>query len=558
MSAGLPSSASPEAPTATLRSSPPPTRWLEPRFRASEASSEGPRDPSELQRGLRGFAGGVALASLLVPSALTVFALLGREAVLAGPWRRVGVTLGGILAVSLAVRRLCERPLTSRGVAVCGRLYFVVLCGLAGHFHSAHELHRYGAVTGLGPYIILLIFLPLVLEPDPPAILTTGTLCSVAALAGILSVPEYASSPGAIEYAPDLVFGVGGGLLFAVLIARGQSKLRRQVARARRLGSYHLEAPLGEGGMGEVWRARHRLLARPAAVKVIRPDRLDVPVLERRRILERFAREAEATATLTSVHTVRVYDFGQSDDGTFYLAMELLDGIDLRRLVALHGPLPAGRVARIVLQACESLAEAHDLGLVHRDLKPGNLMLCRQGIEVDVLKVLDFGLVTGVTGGDAGLTRAGTVIGTPAYASPEQLAGRALDGRTDLYSLGCVAYWALTGSRVFDVETAALQISAHLRDRPVEPSAHGVEIPPELERIVLACLEKDPDRRPASARQLATRIRACRCLDEWTDDDATRWWRDAALAHSSDSARRSRPVEATEPTVAAGRPDTAS
>jgi serine/threonine-protein kinase len=299
-------------------------------------------------------------------------------------------------------------------------------------------------------------------------------------------------------------------------------RLGRDIHRARRLGSYELVERLGEGGMGEVWRAKHRLLARPAAIKLIKHSRDDAQVRAR------FEREAQTTALLSSPHTVSLYDFGVSEAGGFYYVMELLRGIDLERLVARYGPLPAGRVVHILLQVCDSLEEAHDRGLVHRDIKPANIYLARQGQHYDFVKVLDFGLVKTGSAADVLATAEGSILGTPAYLAPEIATGdRDPDRRVDIYALGCVAYRLITGMLVFDdADTPMKAAIAHATQapRPLAEVAPGV--PPALADAVMACLAKQPDARPGSAAELAARLEALRAEHPWTQLDAHRWWED--------------------------------
>jgi eukaryotic-like serine/threonine-protein kinase len=236
----------------------------------------------------------------------------------------------------------------------------------------------------------------------------------------------------------------------------------------------------------------------------------------------RFEQEAKATALLRSPHTVELYDFGVTDDGVFYYVMELLDGIDLETLVRKFGPQPAARVAAIVRQACRSLAEAHRHGMVHRDIKPGNIFLCRMGGEYDFTKVLDFGLVKVVDSSDIQLTGEGATTGTPAYMPPEVSQAGSIDGRTDLYALGCVAYWLLTGHLVFEEKTATATMLAHIREQPVPPSQRTVPPAPEwLDRAILMCLAKEPSQRPASAEILAEMLDGA---DSWTARNAQDWW----------------------------------
>jgi serine/threonine-protein kinase len=296
--------------------------------------------------------------------------------------------------------------------------------------------------------------------------------------------------------------------------------------RARRLGSYELEELLGRGGMGEVWRARHRLLVRRAAIKLIRPEVLGGDEASRKIVLARFEREAQATASLRSPHTVELYDFGVSDTGAFYYVMELLEGLDLGDLVDRWGPMPAERVIYVLRQMCDSLGEAHVAGLVHRDIKPSNVLLCRYGRAVDFVKVLDFGLVKPREARGKELTADHVVSGTPAFMSPEQVLGdRPVDARTDLYAVGCVAYWLLTGKNVFEGDNAMQVMTEHARGTPVPPSRRADRsVPTDLERLVMACLEKDPDDRPRSADALAEGLDALPMNGSWTRERARQWW----------------------------------
>ena len=317
------------------------------------------------------------------------------------------------------------------------------------------------------------------------------------------------------------------------------------------LGLYRLMEKLGEGGMGEVWRARHQLLARPCAVKVIRPDRLGES--NREKTIERFRLEAMAIARLSSPNTIRLFDFGVTETGSLYFVMELLQGLDLASLVQRFGPLPAERAIAVLRQACRSLGEAHAVGLLHRDIKPHNLHLCRLGLDFDVIKVLDFGLVKSLREGNANLTADGILTGTPAYMPPERVQGSDADERSDIYALGCVAYWMLTGQTVFAGDPMAMMLH-HVRTAPQSPSklASG-PIPERLEQIVLACLEKAPERRPPSAIDLWQQLGDVRVATPWTAERAESWWRehlpdDASPLPGGDatgelSARRS--IEAT-------------
>jgi tRNA A-37 threonylcarbamoyl transferase component Bud32 len=315
----------------------------------------------------------------------------------------------------------------------------------------------------------------------------------------------------------------------APVISHIITRLGREVRRAREMGSYVLGDLIGRGGMGEVWEARHRFLARPAAIKLIKPEVLSaVTKVQADVLVQRFRREARAAANLRSPHTIQLYDFGIASDGTFYYVMELLNGMDLQTLIEEHGPLPPARTIHLLRQACESLAEAHDRGLVHRDIKPANIQVCCMGHYFDYVKVLDFGLVKHEDAGarvDPGLTAPNVVTGTPAYLSPESALGEPVDRRTDIYALGCVAYWMLTGRYVFPGEGVVQIMARHIHTPPEPPSLYSLyHIPVELDAIVLACLAKNPADRPASARELADRLARCEVEDHWSRQHAQLWW----------------------------------
>jgi serine/threonine-protein kinase len=324
------------------------------------------------------------------------------------------------------------------------------------------------------------------------------------------------------------VFPNAIGAVLSMVPARVVRGLGRAVAEAREVGNYRLGGQLGKGGMGEVYVASHRLLARPAAIKMISAEQLggNNPVSSEE-IAERFRREASAAANLRSPHTIELYDFGTASDGTLYYAMELLDGITLHTLVDSYGAQPAGRVIHVLRQACLSLAEAHGMGLVHRDIKPSNLMLCRMGTEVDYLKVLDFGLVKASGGAptDRQLTADHIAAGTPDFMAPESIEGvHGLDHRADLYALGCVAYWMLAGRPVFTGNTALAILMKHAREAPPPLSGTVGEVGADLQRVVFQCLEKDPARRPANALELEAALAGCAQASEWSRADAERWW----------------------------------
>src|SRR6266576_3554747 len=333
------------------------------------------------------------------------------------------------------------------------------------------------------------------------------------------------------------------GLVFPYLLVVGMAYvgarvvyyLGTEVKRARELGSYRLEEKLGEGGMGEVWRARHRMLARPAAIKLIRPSfARDGRGGVSEEAVRRFEREAQVIARLRSPHTVELFDFGMAADGAFYYVMELLDGLDADSLLRRFGPTPPDRAIYLLRQVCHSLSEAQSCGLVHRDIKPANIFICRYGEEYDFVKVLDFGIVRAVR--DAAdtnpvHTREHAIQGTPAFIAPEQAMGADLDGRADIYATGCLAYWFLTGQFVFSAETPMGLLVQHAQTPAAPPSARTDQaIPPALDDLVLSCLAKDPAQRPQSARALSLRLAEVEGASAWTQDRAREWWTSHQLA----------------------------
>ncbi len=316
-----------------------------------------------------------------------------------------------------------------------------------------------------------------------------------------------------------------------VAIAAGFSQtiygLRKAVSDIRRLGQYTLEKKLGEGGMGVVYRASHAMLRRPTAIKLILPDRAD------NEALLRFEREVRRTAMLTHPNTVTVYDYGRTTDGIFYYAMELLEGASLDEIIEVDGPQPAERVIHLLEQAAASLAEAHDAGLIHRDIKPGNILVVDRGGISDLIKVVDFGLVKDVGAktkngepAEPALTGTNAITGTPLYIAPETLvAQETVDARADLYALGAVGYWLLTGTHVFNGKSVMEVFMQQVSAVPELPSVRlNAPVAADLEQLILECLAKRPEDRPASAHVLRERLRACAAAGLWTNARAAQWW----------------------------------
>jgi serine/threonine protein kinase len=375
--------------------------------------------------------------------------------------------------------------------------------------------------------ITVLILIFGMLAPSRPATMLVAS--SVAAsmdpiavwIAHLRGLPVPSPFNTLLLFYPNYVCAV-----LAVVPARLVHRFGRQILEARALGSYELIRRLGEGGMGEVWLARHRLLARGAAIKLIRSDvfsngRTDQTTAA----LRRFEREARATAALTSPHTVRVFDFGVTDEGRFYYVMELLDGCDLESLVRTFGPLPPARALYLVRQICRSLSEAHGVGLIHRDIKPANIYVCRIGGEHDFAKVLDFGLVRHECRSDTSTRTAEPIaMGTPAYMAPETILGKEADRRVDVYAIGCLLSFLLTGQPVFRSQNHMELLLQHLQEPPLPPSQSAEQpIPKCVDDLVLACLEKDPANRPASVEEVLRRAMNA-TVGTWDEVVAREWW----------------------------------
>ncbi|MCB9729226.1 MAG: serine/threonine protein kinase [Deltaproteobacteria bacterium] len=484
---------------------------------------------------------GVTLVVLLlantVPHALDLpLAIIEGERA-RNPSRIVALVLSLATALLLRSSRLSVRHKLGLGEA-----YIVLMTFLISLNDFAVPMDPDAVMTGIPQACPIIIFGPLLVPAHPRRAL----LVAVAAATGIPAAAGVMALFGMPTTGLPLLLRVAvPGYICAALAwfgARVIHGLSTDIQRARQMGSYELVERIGRGGMGEVWRARHALLARPAAIKLIRPEGLASVGPSADAMLDQFRREAEATAALRSPHTVELYDFGLTDDGTFYYAMELLDGHDLERLVEIDGPLPPERAIHLLLGACHSLGEAHAQGLVHRDIKPANLFAARIGLDHDVLKVLDFGLVrqhrvtaaaidVDLPSDAEGMT---TIKGTPATMAPEQVMGRGdIDGRADIYALGCVAFWLLTGQDLFFASMEAQLLFAHLQAEPEAPSARsGRALPPELDALVLACLQKDPDHRPATVAELAAMLRAVPLAEPWTEARAAAWWAE----HTADGA----------------------
>ena len=459
----------------------------------------------------------------------------GRALLVSGPIHWLPATVS--IADALALAWLVRSPRFSSAVKVYAGLAFQVLgsYGIAAaeyHHITSPILYREGTGDFGLSWVTVWVMLFSIVVPAPPRLALLGSALSLSAVPVMYALGDnVALTP--MGFFLRLVLPCLAVLLMSYVGSRVVYGLGAAVSRAREMGSYRLVERLGKGGMGEVWRAQHRMLARPAAIKLIRPEVLggEDPGT-RELLLRRFEREAQATAQMRSPHTMALYDFGAADDGTFYYVMELLDGLDLNALVERFGPVPPARAVHFLRQICASLAEAHEAGLIHRDVKPANVYVCRYGREVDFIKVLDFGLVKhdrrdAADDGADQLTAAHmSPGGTPAFMAPEQALGEGpVDARSDLYAVGCVAYWLLTGSLVFKGVTPVETLVMHVSREPDPPSRRTSRpIPPDLEAIVLACLSKDPAARPQTADELGARLAGARVGEPWTRDMAKAWW----------------------------------
>jgi len=498
---------------------------------ATTASARGPRPlPADL---LRDASRRLGIMSLVGAGLWTLATLLGHVAARSTP----GVNFGAadtVAATSVLVslllfadtRRADRNPRTVLDLGLAYMVYSAFALGVTFHWALMPHQSVSPAISWTGA--VVLMFAAIVPSTPVKTLLAGVVAVSMSPIAMLIARArglwhfESATDALLMHYPDYLLLGV------AVVISHVVTGLGQQVAKAREMGSYQLGELLGRGGMGEVYYATHRLLARPAAIKLIRPEMIHGSGSATAHLAAtRFRREAEAAASLRSPHTVELYDFGVTDDETLYFVMELLEGLNLEVMVRRHGPLSASRVVHVLRQVCASLEEAHVRGLVHRDIKPANIHVGRLGLVYDFVKVLDFGLVKPIAGDrieHSIATHGGAVMGTPGYMAPETALSTTVDGRADLYSLGCVAYYLLTGRQVFEGATVMQVFAQHLQTVPTPPSQNGQRpVPPDLERLVLSCLAKKPEERPQSAAEL-DRLLAAVTVEPWTDLDAREWW----------------------------------
>jgi serine/threonine-protein kinase len=444
-------------------------------------------------------------------------------------WHAASLTVAGLVWAAARWARLSMRVMEA-----VDALATLVLCATLGAMAGgyAEGVQMFGADPAPAFYIGLmaggyvLIARAIALPSTPLRTIVVGVVATiplvVIELVTLSRVGPLSGIPGMVQM--DLVSWAVAGVAMSAVASRVIFGLRTEVSRSRRLGQYTLQEKIGEGGMGAVYKARHALLRRATAVKLLPPEKAGEDEVRR------FEREVQLTAQLTHPNTVAIFDYGRTPDGIFYYAMEYLDGVALDRLVADHGAQPVGRVVHILQQVCGALAEAHDMGVIHRDVKPSNIMLCRRGGMLDVAKVVDFGLVRPFRpDGDqltVAVTTTRTLMGTPHYMAPEAVTGGdQLDGRSDLYAVGAVGYFLLTGTPVFDAKTLMEVCAHHLHTTPERPSVRlGLPVPADVEAVLLHCLAKAPADRPADARSLHDALGRTAAAGQWSQADAARWW----------------------------------
>ena len=436
-----------------------------------------------------------------------------------------------LVAAAIALARFKSLPIAfMRVIELAGvgcLLVWDVRTTLNDMSRATPELVRAGmtyASSDIFPWFMhICVYAGLIPDSARRAAQVVGGMALIGAGTMIFAWSQLELLPGQLfGWVCNLVMYLGVAMGFAVFNSARLDSYRRAVLAAREIGQYRLGRKLGSGGMGEVFLATHRLMKRPCAVKLIRPERLQDPSFA-----TRFEREVAATARLNHPSAVQVYDYGQTADGTFYYVMEWLPGLTLDEVVRRTGPLPPARAVHILRQVCGAMRTAHLLGLVHRDVKPGNIMVCRFEDRFDVAKLLDFGLVAevGPEEEDTRLTQVGQMLGTPAYMSPEQARGESGIGpSSDLYSLGAVGYFLVTGGPPFAGKSGLEVLHAHTSAAVRPPSQVQPGVPADVEAVILRLLSKDPKARFADAAAVESALAACECAGGWLEADSRAWW----------------------------------
>jgi len=463
-------------------------------------------------------AGGTWLAPLALSPLVPALSAQGASAPLAvgDLFHLSGALLSGALYLATRSTKLNFKALSRIDVGVS--LISVALLTAAAVIQSDANAAPFMAMLA---FTALSLARAIIVPSTAPRTLLIGLVVGSSVVA--LTIAGASWNAAGVSRIVSAICWVAVAVVLSTLASRIIFGLRQQVQQARVLGQYTLHERIGAGGMGEVWRASHALLRRPTAVKLIPPERAD------QQLLQRFEQEVQLAARLTHPSAVTVYDYGRTLDGIFYYAMELVRGLDLERLVRAHGALPPSRVIHVLEQVCGALAEAHDLGMVHRDVKPANILLSPRAGEHEIAQIADFGLVKDIRASEqsATVTAEHAVVGTPLYMSPEALrAPESVTAHSDLYSLAAVAWFLLVGRPPFVGESVIDVCSQHLHVSPAAPShVLGKPLPAALENLVLRCLSKDPEQRPGSARELRQELAACRAEETWSIEDAENWWR---------------------------------
>ena len=500
--------------------------------RIAVIEGSGPQLTHEIQSLLRRR---LRLATLVLATGFAVFLVLHLALFQpTDPVRVLFLAFHFVTTVVLAAMAvfMCRRCEVSLG---CLRVHELIVFGLpAVFFLTLQYLDAYrGALTGhvdfpIGVWLVTIYTYALFIPNTIRRATIVIALLTVAPIALLLGQVTFQPIVGATASGAD----VTASILLLLLAAAGSvfgvdtiGALRREAFEAKQLGQYRLKQLIGAGGMGEVYLAEHNLLKRPCVIKLIQMGKVGDP-----RTLARFQREVRSTAKLSHWNTVEIFDYGNTQDGTFYYVMEYLPGMSLAELVDGFGPLPAERALHFLAQACEALNEAHAVGLIHRDIKPGNLFAAQRGGVYDVTKLLDFGLVK-LTSDDeqsVALSAEGAITGSPLFMSPEQATGDSRpDARSDIYSLGATGYFLLTGRPPFEGDRPIKVLIAHAHQDVVPPTRHVPTIPSDLEHVILRCLEKEPSRRYQTARELSEALRRCEAAGAWTPADAAQWWKEA-------------------------------
>jgi serine/threonine-protein kinase len=426
-----------------------------------------------------------------------------------------------ILAVSLWRKRAATATLN-----IIDALFLQTLMGPCLYLYARLHFFEFSGFAVVVPFLMLFILARAVLIPSTA---WRTILLSLPAPIGVILIQLQAgasfSHPGQpyepMHFSDSLMQNqilLLGSIAVAAIASKVNLGLRRQNFNARNIGQYKIEKLLGEGGMGEVYLATHSLLKRPTAVKFLRPEIAGVHALTR------FEHEVRHTSRLSHPNTITIYDYGHTAEGIFYYVMELLKGANLYQIVTNTGPMPAARVIHILASACGALSEAHLKGIIHRDIKPQNIMLCDKGGEQDIVKILDFGLVKDIHDPSTDMDEPGSISGTPETMSPEAQTDEFIGPASDIYSLCAVGCFLLTGKPIFDANTVSEFLEAHLESAPIPPSNRRPGIPDDLENILLQGLEKTPSRRPENVKALQDSLTSCRDYGQWDSKDADNWW----------------------------------